>query len=90
MYLTGEGQTNPPSINGRTANGTFPAIIAPIAVSVGGVQAVVEYAGAVPTLVAGISQINVVVDPSTPSGNQKVVVTIRGVPSQDNVTVSVR
>jgi uncharacterized protein (TIGR03437 family) len=90
IFLTGEGQTNPPSSDGKIASTVFPAIIPPVAVTVGGAAAKVVYAGAIPTLVAGISQINAQIDPSTPSGLQNVVVNIRGSSSQANVTVAVK
>jgi len=52
-------------------------------VSIGGIDAVVSYAGAVPTLVAGIMQINAQIPIGIPPGSAvPVVVTMGGVRSR--------
>jgi uncharacterized protein (TIGR03437 family) len=90
LYLTGEGQTNPAGIDGQLANSVFPKPVLPVSVTVGGVAANVLYAGAVPTVIAGLCQINAQLGPNTPVGTPKVVVTVGTFTSQDNVTVAVR
>jgi uncharacterized protein (TIGR03437 family) len=59
LYATGEGQTVPPGVDGKLAGsgGVHPAL--PVNVSVGGIPAVVQYAGSAPGQVAGLMQINV-------------------------------
>jgi uncharacterized protein (TIGR03437 family) len=59
-------------------------------VTVGGVPGLVKYAGAVPSTVAGLTQINVELGAGTPSGAQPVVAIIGSVSSQANVTAVIR
>jgi uncharacterized protein (TIGR03437 family) len=59
-------------------------------VQIGGQNAVVQYAGVAPYLVAGVVQINVVIPNGLPPGYNPVVVTIGGNSSQQGVTVAVR
>ena len=58
---TGEGQTFPAGMDGKLAAAPLPAPIVPVSVTIGGVQAVVQYAGAAYGEVAGMMQLNVVV-----------------------------
>ncbi len=60
-----------------------------VTVTVGGVACPVGYAGGVPGLVTGALQVNVQIAAGVPSGDQPVVVSVGGVPSQAGVTVSV-
>ena len=60
LYATGEGQTSPGGVDGKLATGsTLPMPVQTVNVTIGGLPAVVNYAGAAPTLVAGLMQINV-------------------------------
>ena len=60
LYATGEGQTSPGGVDGKLATGNnLPSPIQPVSVTIGGLPAVVNYAGAAPTLVAGLMQVNV-------------------------------
>jgi uncharacterized protein (TIGR03437 family) len=91
IYGTGEGQTNPAGVDGQMASSLpFPRPLASVQVTIGGVPAVVEYAGGAPGMVAGALQLNVRVGQGTPSGNQALVLTIGGVQSQPGVTVAIR
>jgi uncharacterized protein (TIGR03437 family) len=86
LYLTGAGDltlgiptglaTSPTS---SLANGPKPML--PLSVSVGGVPAFVQTAAAAPGKV-GVLQVNFIVQASTPTGAQPVVVTIGGVESR--------
>jgi uncharacterized protein (TIGR03437 family) len=62
MYITGAGQTNPPGVDGQLANfptlAAYPRPVLQVSVTLGGVPASVQYAGAAPTFVAGFLQIN--------------------------------
>ena len=75
LFATGEGQTNPGGVDGKLASSQpLPAPVLPVTVLVGGPQGVgknapVLYAGAAPTLVVGVLQINVVIPADAPSGN---------------------
>ena len=74
LYETGDGQTPP---------------LAPVSVTIGGVPATVQFAGAAPGVIAGVLQVNVTV-PSGLSGTVPVVVTVAGVSSQPGVTIVVK
>jgi uncharacterized protein (TIGR03437 family) len=89
LWGTGEGVTDPPGVDGRPAVDVLPRPVAPVTVQIGGVAAVVEYAGAAPGNMPGVFQINARV-PASVSGAAAVRVTIGGRASQDGVTVAVR
>jgi uncharacterized protein (TIGR03437 family) len=60
FFATGEGQTTPNGVDGKLAVGTpLPQPVQSVSVTIGGLPAVVEYAAAAPTLVAGVMQCNV-------------------------------
>jgi uncharacterized protein (TIGR03437 family) len=90
LYGTGEGQTNPPGVNGRLALLTFPRPVLPVGVTIGGITADVLYAGAAPEFVAGFFQMNVKVPEDAPSANLDVIVNVGNARSQSGLTVSVR
>jgi uncharacterized protein (TIGR03437 family) len=91
FYGTGEGQTTPAGVDGKItpAAGPYPAPQQNVSVTIGGIPAVVDYAGAAPTLVAGVLQFNVEIPTGVPGGVAvPVVITIGGVSSQ-TVTIGV-
>ncbi|MEZ5356055.1 MAG: SBBP repeat-containing protein [Bryobacteraceae bacterium] len=90
LFGTGEGQTDPPGVDGRLATQVVPRITGDVAVTIGGETADVLYAGAAPGQVAGLFQLNAKVPESLGAGNHPVVVRIRGVASQTGLTVAVR
>ena len=57
LYGTGAGLTAPQPLDGQLAPATS-QVVAPVVVTIGGRDAEVRYAGAAPTLVEGIIQIN--------------------------------
>ena len=72
LYLTGEGTTAPPGVNGAIAPSDGSLLKHPLATVtaiVGGVPATVAYAGSAPGIVNGIAQINVQIPPGAPSGS---------------------
>ncbi len=72
IFATGEGQTSPPGIDGRLAPSSAEELPAPelgVAVTIGGVPAIVQYAGAAPGLVAGLIQVNAYIPLSAPTGS---------------------
>jgi uncharacterized protein (TIGR03437 family) len=95
MFLTGEGQTNPPGVTGAITSATLPppqvtpAPALPIQVSIGGQPAVYTYAGEAPGMVAGVMQLNVRIPANVQPGLDFVVVSIGGKMSQGGITVSV-
>ena len=90
LFATGEGQTTPGGVDGKTASAApYPAPIQPVSVTVGGLDAVVNYAGAAPTLVAGLMQLNIQIPTGIAPGNSiPVVLTVGGVHSRQ-VTIAV-
>lgn len=94
IFATGGGQTDPPGVDGRVAVPVFvpiPLQTEPVSVTIGGLPAAVQYAGAAPELVAGVMQVNAVVPERAPSGSAvPVVLTVGGVSSPATVTVAIR
>jgi uncharacterized protein (TIGR03437 family) len=95
MFLTGEGQTNPPGVTGAITSATLPppqvtpAPALPIQVTIGGQPAVYTYAGEAPGMVAGVMQLNVRIPANVQPGLDFVVVSIGGKMSQFGVMISV-
>ena len=62
-----------------------------VKVTIGGQDAVVQYAGSAGASVAGLFQVNAVVPSSvSPGGSVPISVSVGGVPSQNGVTIAVR
>jgi uncharacterized protein (TIGR03437 family) len=89
LYATGEGQTLPAGVDGKSGASPLPQPVAAVTVTIGGVAAEVRYAGGAPGLIAGVMQVNAIL-PAGVSGTVPVVLTVGGVASQDGVTVAVR
>ncbi|MDQ6664855.1 MAG: hypothetical protein M3Z23_10725 [Acidobacteriota bacterium] len=94
IYATGEGETNPPGIDGKLTGvglgDVLPRPTQAIAVQIGGIDAEVLYAGGAPGLVAGLLQVNVRV-PAGIAGNATPVVLRAGnAVSPAGVTVAVQ
>lgn len=91
LYGTGEGQTNPPGVDGSVAAAApFPRPVGAVSVKIGGLDANLIYAGAAPGQIAGLFQINAQIPEGVASGDQPVVVTIGTASSQPGLTVAVR
>jgi uncharacterized protein (TIGR03437 family) len=89
LFLTGEGQTNPPGFDGKVATSILPKPLLPVSVTIGGVNAIVQYAGAAPDLVAGVMQINVTVPTSiSPSLSTPLIVKIGTASTASSVTLA--
>jgi uncharacterized protein (TIGR03437 family) len=97
VYLTGEGQTNPPSVTGAFTTATLPPpqvtpapASLPVTVTINGQPAPYVYAGEAPGFVAGLMQLNVQIPATAPSGDLQILVSLGGNASQSGVTVSVQ
>ncbi|MES1260881.1 MAG: hypothetical protein ABUS49_04025, partial [Acidobacteriota bacterium] len=92
LYITGDGQTSPAGVDGKIANADpYPKTVLPVSVTIGGQTAPVIYAGATPTAVAGLTQVNVQVPLGvTPGSAVPVTLTVGGVAAQSGVTVAVQ
>ncbi len=90
LYATGEGQSSPGGVDGKLATGTtLPQPVQSVSVKIGGLPAVVNYAGAAPTLVAGVMQVNVQIPAGfAPSNSVALVLNVGGVNSP-TVTIAV-
>ncbi|HWQ52580.1 MAG TPA: cellulase family glycosylhydrolase [Bryobacteraceae bacterium] len=90
FYMTGCGITDPVGTDGMLTGDVLPALTLPVAVTLGGAPAEVTYAGAAPSLVAGITQINVRVPEDAASGDHAFLkVAVDGAESQAGLTVSI-
>jgi uncharacterized protein (TIGR03437 family) len=96
MFLTGEGQTNPPGVTGAITTASLPppqvTPAPPLAIQarINGQPALYMYAGEAPGQVAGVMQLNVQIPSNAPSGNLSITVSIGANISQNGVTVSVQ
>ena len=91
LYTTGEGQTEPPGADGLLALSEYPTPLLPVSVRIGGIEATVLYAGAAPTLVAGVMQVNVSVPKAvTPGDAVPVILKVGERISQPGITLAVR
>jgi uncharacterized protein (TIGR03437 family) len=90
IYLTGGGVTTPASGDGAVT-GVPPPVLAPATtVTIGGVNAVVKFAGAAPGSVAGLTQINVEVPAGVTGIALPVIVKIGNFSSTGAATVAVK
>jgi uncharacterized protein (TIGR03437 family) len=63
----------------------------PVAVTIGGTIATVQYAGSAPGSAAGLLQVNAVVPQGISAGSAvPVVVSVGGIASQPNVTIAIK
>ena len=94
LYITGAGQTNPPGVDGApggdgsTGNPRSLPLL-PVAVTIGGKSAMVQFAGGAPGVVAGIMQVNVTVPTGLTAGAVPVTVQVGTTSAQSGVTIAV-
>jgi uncharacterized protein (TIGR03437 family) len=90
LYATGEGQTDPPGVDGQVSGDVLPKPRLPVSVAVGGTPATVLYAGAAPGAVAGVFQVNFrVPETTTASGAVPLSLTVGNATSQPGITMAV-
>lgn len=68
LFATGEGQTNPAGVTGTIVGTTLAQPLLPVTVRIGGLPAVVTYAGSAPSLAEGVLQVNVQIPAGVPRG----------------------
>jgi len=99
LYGTGEGQTNPPGVEGTFSPLVPPWLVPvlPVSVTIGGLPGVVQFVGEAPGEISGLVQINVTVPVSAPTGAAVPVVvtagttgTIGASSSQSSVTIAIK
>lgn len=90
FYVTGEGATSPPSVDGQIVTAAAAAPNPRVAVHIGGSDSEVLYAGGVVGLASSIMQVNVRVPQIKGSKEIPVKVIIGGIESADGVTIAVK
>jgi uncharacterized protein (TIGR03437 family) len=91
FFATGEGQTNPPGVDGRLAMAPLPVPVLDVVVGVANIGAEVVYAGLAPGFVSGLMQINARIPPDAPSGGAvPLVIRVGDSFSQPGVTIAIR
>jgi uncharacterized protein (TIGR03437 family) len=93
IYATGEGQTNPAGVDGSIAGSSLPLPkpLLPVTVQIGGLPAEVTYAGAAPSLPAGVFQVNARIPAGVVRGTSAAVsVAVGTASSQAGVTVAIK
>ena len=94
VYMTGEGQTTPPGVSGAIIPALVTALknpILPVTATIGGLPALVNYAGSAAGLVSGVMQVNLTIPQGvTPGSSVPIVITVGTVSSQTGVTVAVQ
>jgi uncharacterized protein (TIGR03437 family) len=95
IFGTGEGTTTPAGVDGTILPSRLPLPTPnlPVTVTIGGMDvpaADITYAGEAPGAISGVIQVNARIPLGVGPGPVSVVIKVGGVPSQNNVTVSVR
>lgn len=91
VYCTGGGVTNPASTDGEVIAGPLRQLVQTPVVTIGGLPAVVKFAGAAPGAVAGLTQINVEIPANAPSAiAAPVIIKLGDSVSTAGVTVAVK
>lgn len=89
IYGTGEGQTDPPGVDGLLVSDELRTPTLPVSVTIGGQSAQVLYAGSAPGLVAGMFQVDARVPDGINSGTSvPVILTVGSASSAPGVTVA--
>jgi uncharacterized protein (TIGR03437 family) len=90
FFVTGEGATNPVSIDGKLAAAPYTKPVLPLVVTIGGQSAEVQYGGGAPGEVAGMMQVNAVIPAGIDAGSAEVVASVGDTLSMVGVTVAVK
>ena len=96
VFMTGEGQTSPPSVTGAITTVSLPppqvtpAPVQLIQVWINGQPTPYTYAGEAPDMIAGVMQLNVQIPSAAPSGPLSIQVSVGGNMSQNGITVTVQ
>ncbi|MEI9972690.1 MAG: hypothetical protein WDO73_11900 [Ignavibacteriota bacterium] len=91
IYFTGGGITDPPGLIGSVDDMVVATLSATgTTATVGSAAGVVTYAGSAPGFVGGVNQMNILLSPNTPSGDQPLAITIAGQTSAATATIAVK
>lgn len=90
LWITGAGQTNPPGADGQPGTGPSGGAVLPVAATIGGKSATVQYQGGAQGLVAGVLQVNLQVPAGVAAGAAvPVTIQVGSNSTQPNVTIAV-
>ena len=91
VWFTGGGQTSPGLPDGQPPTGPpFPALLAPVAVQIGGITIPPEDVAFVGLVYAGVAQLNVLVPQTALNGSSvELVMSVAGTKSVSGVTISI-
>jgi uncharacterized protein (TIGR03437 family) len=91
LYITGSGQTAPAETDGQlVTTNPYPMSVLKVTAQIGGLPAIVNYAGATPTQVSGLTQVNVQIPAGIQTGGAvPVAVQVGGIAAQSGVTIAV-
>jgi len=91
VYFTGGGVTMPPGSTGSVNGSMLKPLAQKVFASLGNRPATVQFAGAAPTLIEGVNQLNILVPPDTPSGSaQPLVITVGEISGPATATIAVQ
>lgn len=91
IYATGEGQTAPMGVTGTVNGSDAKTPLAPVKVTIGDQDAVVQYAGSAGNSIAGLFQVNAVIPQSiAPGAAIPIRISVGGVLSQSGPTIAVQ
>ena len=91
IFATGEGETSPHGVTGSVIGTGLKTPVLSVKVTIGGQDAVVQYAGSAGASVAGLFQVNALIPPSVaPAAAAPIAISVGGVPSQNGVTIAVQ
>jgi uncharacterized protein (TIGR03437 family) len=91
VYFTGGGTTNPPGVTGSVTGSVLKTLTQTALATVGNQAAIVTFAGAAPTFVDGLGQLDIHLADNTPSGPaQPLIVTVGINSSPGTATIAVR
>jgi uncharacterized protein (TIGR03437 family) len=92
LYISGAGQTSPAGTDGQIANSApYPQTVQPVTAQIGGLSAIVTYAGVTPTVVQGLTQVNVQVPMGIQPGSAvPIAIQVGGISAQSGVTLAVQ
>jgi uncharacterized protein (TIGR03437 family) len=90
VYVTGEGQTDPPGNDGRIIMTDIRRPVLPVTARIGGQPAEVMYAGSAPMQVSGMTQVNIRIPDNVTPGVVPLEIQVGQAVSQSSVTIAVR
>lgn len=90
IFATGEGDSDPPGVDGKLTTIPLPKPLLPVSVVIGGLPAIVTYAGGAPGATAGLLQVNAKIPDGVRRGVPALVqIQVGDATSQSGVTLAI-